>query len=307
MSQLVGRSLICCPDAYLRSLESFLASLDRGNGVLECIEEHIITTIADYVRDRLEDQSPFSILSVGSGDDENDLPFLESLSKLYPGKNKKAQIFERAIEPDKDRLEEFGSKAEHLPESLKSVADVDFEWCAMTYQKYVEQKKKADDVKFDAVHFIHSIYYAGPLETALEHCYEEELGAKGVILSIMNDEDHPLVKYKRMFSDQGLILNPGAYYSSKEVRDVAEKSGWKYVECPGETKSLDITAIFDRSSEQGNKLLDFLTHCVNVRETASQDNLMKVLNFWQNECTEDGRGKKIIGLKTRAVIILKGV
>ncbi|XP_078381536.1 histamine N-methyltransferase-like [Oculina patagonica] len=306
MSQLVGCSLVSRPEAYLQSLQSFQAALlGPGNRTLECIEDHVFTIIADYVRDRLKDQSPFSILSVGSGDGENDLPFIEILSKLYPGKNKKAQIFERAIEPDKERLEGFRAKAEHLPESLKIIADVEFEWCAMTYQKYVEQKKE-EDVKFDVVHFIHSLYYAG-LETALKHCYEKELGTKGVIIPIINDEDNPIVKYGRVFSDQGLILNPGAYYSNKDVRDVAEKNGWKYVECPANFKPCDITAIFDRSSEQGNKLLDFLTHCVNVRETANQDNLKKIFRFWQNVCVDDDLGRKIIHWKTRAVIILKGL
>ncbi|XP_078354950.1 histamine N-methyltransferase-like [Oculina patagonica] len=305
MSQIVGCSLNSCPEAYLQSLKSFLAAfVQPENRTIQCIEEHVITIIADYVRDRLEDQSPFSILSVGSGDGENDLPFLEILSKLCQEKDKKAQMFTRAIEPINNSLEGFRAKAEHLPESLKIIADV--EWCAMTFQKYVEQKKK-EDVKFDVVHFLHSIYYAGPLDTALKHCYEKELKEKGVILIIMNDEDGSFVKYGRAFSDQGLILNPEVYNSNKDVRDVAEKNGWKYVECPGETKPFDITTIFDSSSQQGNKLLDFLTHCVDVRETASQDNLMKILNFWQNQCVDDDLGRKIIRWKTRAVIILKGL
>ena len=306
MSQLGGCSLISCPEAYLQSLESFLASFEPGNRTLECIEEHAIAIIAEYVRDRLEDQSPLSILSVGSGDGENDLPFLEILSNLYRGKDKKVEMFERAIEPDKNRLEEFHTKAENLPESFKSRADIQFEWCAMTYQNYVEQKKK-EDVKFDVVHFLHSIYFVGPLETTLEHCYEQELGTKGVILVIMSDEESPFVKYGRAFSGQGFILIPGAYCSNKDARDVAEKNGWKYVECPGETRPCDITVIFDRSSQEGNKLLDFLTQCVNVRETVSQDSLMKILNFWQNQCVDDDRGRKVLRWKTRAAIIFKGV
>ena len=306
MSQSVGRSLISCPEAYLQSLGSFFASIKHGKSTtLECIEEHFLTNIADYVRDRMEDQTTFSILSVGSGDGENDLPFLENLSKLCQVKDKKVDIFVRAIEPDKKRLEVFRVKAENLPESLKSRADFEFEWLQMTCQRNVEKRKKAD-VKFDVVHFIHSIYYTG-LETALEHCYERELGIRGVILSITNDEDNPIVKYARAFSEKGLILNPGAFYSNRDIRDVAEKNGWKYVECPGETRPCDITAIFDSSSQQGNKLLDFLTHCVNVRATVSQENLMKILNFWQNECVDNDSRRKIIRWKIRAVLILKGL
>ena len=303
MSRRVRCSLISCPEAYLKSLESFNASLPAGNHTLECIEEHVVTLIADCVGDRLENQSPFSILSVGSGDGENDVAFLENLSKVWRGKDKKAQIFARAIEPDKNRLEGFRAKAEHLPESLKSRADIEFEWFPITYQQYVVEKKKVE-VKFDVIHFIHSIYYTG-FETALEHCYEKELGEKGIILAIMNDEDNPFVKYGRVFSGQGLLLVSGVYCSNKDISDVAKKNGWKYVECPGETRPCDITAIFDRSSPHGNKLLDFLTQRLNVRETVSEENLTTILNFWQNECVDNDSERKMIRWKTRAVLILK--
>ena len=85
-----------------------------------------------------------------------------------------------------------------------------------------------------------------------------------------------------------------------------KRNGWKYVQCPGETMTCDITAIFDRSSVEGNCLLDFLTHCVNFRLTASQDKLQKILTFWQDECIEDGCGRKLIRWQTRAVMIIKG-
>ena len=112
---------------------------------------------------------------------------------------------------------------------------------------------------------------------------------------------------KREFTSQGLILSPAVYKSSKEVTDVAKKNGWKYVECPGETINCDITAIFDSSSVDGNLLLDFLTHRVNARATASQENLQKIISYWENECTEDGSGKKIIKMMLLMVIIFKGL
>ena len=56
------------------------------------------------------------------------------------------------------------------------------------------------------------------------------------------------MKYGRGAFTQSLVFNPGGYLSDKQVRDIAEKNGWKYVEYPGEVKTCDITSIFNSSS-----------------------------------------------------------
>ena len=303
---LKGRSLSSNLEAYHKSLKTCCASLEPGHPTLECIDDHVVKLIGDYVYDRLKDPSPFCILSVGSGDGGSDLAFLEILSKPRRAKEGKAQCFERVIEPDRNNLEAFRAKADNLSDSLKSRANIQFERNAMTYQEYVEQKK-TDDVKFDVVHFLHSLYYVG-LDTALEHCYEKELGAKGVILCTISREDSAVVKYGRTFAaQQRMIFNPGAFYCNIDVKDVAEKNGWKYVECSGESKTCDITAIFDGSSQLGNNLLDYLTHWVDVRATATEDDLRKILDYWENESADVGHGKRVVTMKTGAVIIFKGM
>lgn len=306
MSQTAPRSLITCFDAYSKSLKSCYASLQAGNPTLECIKDHVTALIGEYVCSRLEDPSPFRILSVGSGDGKNDLAFLEILRELGRGKDNKVHIFERAIEPDEQMLGMFLAKAEHLRESLEGSVSIEFEFDfrPTTYQEYAVQKTKTD-VKFDLVHFFHSLYYAD-LE-ALEQCYEKELGTKGVILCIIQSEGSAVAKYGREFSPLGLILNPGAFYSNRQVKDVAEKNGWKYVECSGESKTCDITAIFDASSEEGNRLLDFVTHWADVRATASGNDLRKILKFWENESVGDGHGKKEVTMRMGAIVIFKGM
>jgi len=300
-----GLPLISCPVAYSESLKTYHASkVEPGKRpTLECIEEHVATLISDCVGDPLESHSPCCILGVGSGDGRIDLSFIEMLCKVRRDRVDKLQLFQLTVEPDENRLEIFRAKAEDLPESLKSAVDITFEWSPSTYQEYAEQKR--NDIKFDVVHFFHSIYFAG-LESALEHCYEKDLGTKGIIICSTGDEESPFVKYSKVFSSQNLILEPGQYYSNKEVREVAKKNGWKYVECPGESVALDITNIFDHSSVKGNLLLDFLTHRINVGSTTSQENLQKILKYWENECAEDGDGRKIVNLTTRTSIIFKG-
>ena len=312
MAEGAGRSLITCPEDYLKSLKSFYDSsaLEQETysktPTSKCVEEHAASLIKEHVCDLLEDHWPFCILSVGSGKGSSDLSFIEILSKVRQERlHTKSQFFQRTIEPDKNVLRVFRAKAEDFSESLKSIADTEFAWCPMTFQEYVEQKKN-HDLKFDAVHFFHSLSYAG-LEAALEHCCEKELGAKGVILCFINDEQSAMSKYYQAFASRGMILNREAYHDSKDITDVAKTNGWKYVKCPGEIKTCDLTAIFDRSSVEGNHLLDFLTHWANIRLTASQENLQKILSFWKDQCIEDGRGRKMLKWKTRAVMIVKGM
>ena len=304
MSQLRGRSLVTCLEAYSKSLKSCYASLEPESPTVECIADHLGALIGDYVCCRLEDQSPLCILSVGSGDGASDLAFLEMLGKLPRSTDNKVCIFERAVEPDKQMLEAFRAKADNLSDILKSRANMEFEWHGVTYQEYAEQKKP-EDLKFDVVHFFHSLYYTG-LEAALEHCYQKELGMKGVMICTISSDDSAYIKYGRALSTQGMILNPGAYNSNRDVTKVAEKNGWSYVECSGESKTCDITAIFDSSSQEGNLLLDFLSHWVDVRATTAEDDLQKILNFWENESVDDGHGKKTVMMKMGAVVIFKG-
>ena len=297
-----GLPLISCSGLYSKSLLSFIASLEPLNITWKCIEEHVLPLITDILDDHWP---PFSILSVGSGEGFNDLPFIEKLSEVYRGKNGKLQLFLRAIEPDKTKVEVFRTKGEDLSASLNQRVNVKFDWCPVPFQKYVEQKKP-NDVKFDVIHFLHSIYYVD-VENALKHCYTCELGDKGIIFSFTQDKDSPYVRYGRAFSSEGFILSPSSYYSNKEVIQVARRNGWRFVECPGEVTAGDLTEIFDSSSKEGGLLLDFLTQRVNTRQTLSAEKLQKILDFWENECTDNEIGKKMISFQTRSVMILKGI
>jgi len=57
---------------------------------------------------------------------------------------------------------------------------------------------------------------------------------------------------------------------------------------------------------EGNLLLDFLTQWKNISQTAGEENLKKILSFWENECTASSHGQKLVTFENRTVMIFKG-
>lgn len=302
----MAQPLYLYPEAYSRSFQCFLDSTyQREKSILKCIEEHIVpvikTGVCKLLEERSFNESPFRVLSVGSGEGGNDINLLEALSKIPPNEGKAMSMVNRVVEQNADRLAAFRAKAPNLCAHFKGRANVDFEWIPMTFQEYSSQKK-ADDVKFDVVHFIHSIYYLG-VEDVLVHCYEKELGRQGILLSITESEASPICKYAEKFGDR--LIN--SMTRNNNVVDVAREKGWKYFVCSGDFKSLDITSIFISSSLEGNSLLDFLTYRMGVRQNENSETVEKMLKFWEEESSISEQGKRVVELGDNAVIIVKGL
>ena len=69
------RLLSSHPAAYSRAFERFLASCDQEGAILKCMENHIEPILARNIKSG----SLFRVLSVGSGEGENDLNILKVL------------------------------------------------------------------------------------------------------------------------------------------------------------------------------------------------------------------------------------
>ena len=293
------------PEENSYSFQSFLALSNQESTILNCIKEHIFPLIdegiCEILNTRTSNGSPFRVLSVGSGEGQNDINILKALIDNKRRVDGEAiAVMNRVIEPHLGRLDRFCSKTESLHEHFQGRATIDFEWVPTTFQEYTAQKR-ARDVTFDLIHFTHSIYYVG-VEEALVHCYEKELGKAGVIISIAQAEDDPMLKFARKFPEQ----RSPSFPRNKDVVSVAIKRGWRYFACPGDSNSLDITTIFDSSSRGGNYLLDFLTNRVQLRQNEGMETVRKILKFWKQQSYVNEDGRRIVDIRDHAVIILKG-
>ena len=292
------------PEANALPFQCFLALSDQESTILSCLDGHIFPLINEGICDileRRENQEPFRVLDVGSGEGQNDINILKALADNSGSVDEQAvSMVNRVVEPHVGRLDKFRLKTENLHEHFENGANIDFEWIPLTYQKYKSQKK-TDDITFDLIHFTHSIYYVG-VEEALVHCYEKELGKEGIIISIAQSEDDPMLKFARKFPNQ----RSPSFPRNRDVVAVAEQRGWNYFACPGDCNILDITDIFDSSSIVGNYLLDFLTNEENVRLKEDKETVERILKFWKRQSYVNEDGRRIVGIMDNAVIILKG-
>lgn len=144
----------------------------------------------------------------------------------------------------------------------------EFDFCKQTFKEYQEgQKGCGESIKFDFVHFIHSIYHVD-IEDALVYCFEEELHDHGILVCILSGHDLMYsITLKQNTKWHGKRKDKGIYDTAEKITRAAEDNGWKY-DIHTQEYSIDVTEVFDENSTNGNLLLDFLTHTENFRETA---------------------------------------
>ena len=223
----------------------------------------------------------------------------KELQKSEQGRSTK--IFNRVIEPNENSCSVYKAAIENLPTPLKDHL-TGFEICQQTFQEYKgSQQRQEGSVKFDMVHFIHSIYHVD-IEQALLHCFEKELCEQGALVCLISGQD--LIYWVTSKQDSqwhGKDKDSQKYGTAEEIIKIAGNNGWKH-EIYSQEYSVDVTDVFDEKSIEGNLLLDFLTHTVNFRETADKQLVEETLALIKDKTTvKDG---KRVGDKKESLIII---
>lgn len=258
-------------------------------------EEMLRERLPSLVPRRLHDSQQLNILSVGSGNGEKDLLVLKVIRESLRSNDNgtEIKIFNRGIEPNAYFCDLYNEAIENMLTPSDDQA-TEFEICEQSFQEYSQHTDKYP-VKFDVVHFIHSIYYLD-MEEALCHCFEKELGENGVFVCIVSGLDLiNLVLAKQPTNGYG--QKDGAIENLEkagQLVEIAKSKGWKHEVYMNEY-SIDVTEVFDPKSTEGNLLLDFLTHTINFRETAEKQVVEETLAVLRDHTVfKDGKrlGKK---------------
>ncbi|XP_078376030.1 histamine N-methyltransferase A-like [Oculina patagonica] len=208
------------------------------------------------------------------------------------------KLFNRAIEPNEYSCGLYKAAIENLPSPLNDQL-TEFEICQQTFEEYKGSQVKA--TKFEMVHFIQSIYYVD-IEQALTHCFEKELGDKGIFACIVEGQDLIYcVTMKQSMQWQGEDTDSESFVTADKIIKIANDKGWKH-EIYSHEYPIDVTEVFDEKSTEGNLLLDFLTHTVNFRETADKQLVEETLALIKDLTTvKDG---KRLGEKKESLLLI---
>ena len=135
---------------YIDCFNVFDAKCDQFRKIEEMLRERL----PSLVPRRLHDSQQLNILSVGSGNGEKDLLVLKVIRESLRSNDKgtELKIFNCAIEPNTCFCDLYNEAIENMQQATK------FEICEQSFQEYSQHTEK-EPVKFDLVHFIHSIYY----------------------------------------------------------------------------------------------------------------------------------------------------
>lgn len=301
-----------CHEAYEKAFQVYLDNYaSRQAVIVKCVEDGMKQALREIAT--VDKNKPFRILGIGSGKGQMDLlmiQFIAARMKTSGSDTIKSVIQSVVVEPSSFLLEEFKESASSLPSSLTTSAEVSFEWREMTFQEY--QRSCASESSkswpsFDFIHFIHSIYYTDATDT-LRSCFEQQLGEKGAILSLVLTKESWFVKMQEKFKGRLMVGSEGiVMYTMEDLARMAAQSGWLYdVITHDHGDMIDISICFGAEpTEQSDLLLDFLTHQKNFRATADQALFDEVMTFIQGLMITDKTGGKFLKTGMAAVIIHK--
>ncbi len=288
-------------DPYLTALNSFI-NKGPAKMLTDFVQGIATHVMANITKQGIKLCPVYRVLGVGSGQGQSDLRILSAVAtSIGSSQTKRPPIHSVIIEPNETMTEEFKTSVSSLPEPLKSLADVSFEWHQMTFEKFTESFPKIES--FDMIHFVASLYYMDA-KTSLNRCYEM-LSCGGAIFCTVGPEDSFFPKLSRKLNGKVDLGAIHKLYTEVDLVNIAEKNKWKYEELWRTHCTVDITSCFDESSKEGSSLLDFLTHKQEFRATADEGFYKEVMDFLNEESSTDDDGRKFIKPEITAVVIYK--
>jgi len=272
-------------DDYRPRYKVFLQKTQQGKKLCEALKELIPKALKCIGLDFTELRE-YKVLSFGSSDGTTDIDLLKLIRGLISenaeafGTHGPIKIFNRAIEPDECSLELYKTAVNNLPEDLSSDAEmteISFEiGRPRTTQEYIAENSQAEpNMKFDMIHLIHSIYYLHEdLENVLKHCYERELGDKGIIICVFANAGDLMSIVKNENAMSYMLPQD----RTNDVLEIAEKYGWQY-DSHIKEHYYDVSDAFDEKSTEGNLLLDFLVFKNRFRSLGKSEDIDKFVGI----------------------------
>ncbi|XP_043550006.1 histamine N-methyltransferase-like isoform X2 [Chiloscyllium plagiosum] len=234
--------------------------------------------------------SSLNVLGVGSGSGKIDLEILGKIQSKHPG----FFIHNEVVEPNPQHI----SKYKALVKEWNSGPNISFTWNQMTSGEYEKQNKKRNESKkFDFIHMIEMLYYVESLHDTIKY-FHSLLETNGKLLIVQTADDGG---YHSLWRKAGSRFLSSCLFL--DVHKVLDEMRMKY-HIYELSSIFDITECFIEGNENGELLLDFLTHIVDFRKSAPAGLKAEVLQcLRQPQCSREENGKILFNNNLYFIVI----
>lgn len=289
-------------DHYHRTLKVFLKFSNEREANPDCLRQHLPNALRKLQLG--EGKRSFNILSIGAGEGFMDHEILKIVEDKYLNAEKQLEdieVLNTAIEPMGSYEMQYREYFESRGSSRKG--SVRFEFKPETFESYI--KSKHDKNQYHMVQAIHSLYFVDSLESTLNHCYYDELGDKGLIVSILLGQG---CVYNQLREAVNKTLpndkKKELVHVTGEIVGLAQKNRWEFARFAC-NYVYDVTEIVKKVSEDGKLLLDFLMTETNFFDTSDKESVDAVCNKLREISTEEDDGRMIVKEINELIIIFK--
>ncbi|XP_041455690.1 histamine N-methyltransferase B-like [Lytechinus variegatus] len=267
------KSLMHDPDYYTKSFHAY-AKNSKKFAVLERWGEN---TFPQLIGDRLANTFPqetnINMLGIGSGSGEMDSSMAASVKARFES------VRNVVLEPAAKQLEMYRSLVESKKTDLGGI-EFDLRQCGMDeYRAQVGDQPS----KYHFISAIHSLYYAKDHKDTIRYLYDclEEGGI--LLIIVVSDVSGFWRLWDRFTRFQDSVSR---YLCTTHIRDSLSSLGITFDESR-QASRVDITSCFQEGSDDGELIVDFLSHTVDLRGSASPELYREVVNYMGSEkCAE---------------------
>ncbi|XP_072045688.1 histamine N-methyltransferase-like isoform X1 [Amphiura filiformis] len=267
---------------YCMSVADNLEAIQKWTNESFC--EHVVEKLVADIGEGTDDKL-LRVLGVGSGSGEIELLFLDKLLIKFP------HIHSCVVEPCADLLEKYQAKVE------ENAMGITYDWQMYKLEDFVANQQE-NSQKYHFISAISSMYYVKDLNQALRSLHDM-LAPGGILLVTIAADYTGYGKLWRTFPSLGSEISsqdesPESAAASSHHRDSAHvRDALRQLQIPYHIDEYafqtKITQCFDaKQSEEGDLMLDFLTHAIRFREASKDLLYQQVLACIKESCVQNG-------------------
>ncbi|XP_077996255.1 histamine N-methyltransferase-like [Glandiceps talaboti] len=254
-------------DWYGRTFTAYCKHTDRHAKTRQFCTEVIPKIIVDkYAPETAIGTSVFRYLGIGSGAGTADIHILKQLTKTVPS------IRATILEPCQDLIDQF---EQNIAEEESHLDGVTFDFRRTTLEEY---RKECEGASFDCVTGFSVLYYFANLFETLSWLHSV-LNKGGTLVFLTTAEECIFTRTWDTFP--ALTNEKQNNLTCDVVVDYLTKIGAQEVKQLKVIAEIDVSECFEAKSEEGNLLVDFITHSVNFRKTAPPSLVTGAVQLWK--------------------------